>query len=56
MSTDTNLFAYAYSDFNRVMPSRLVAEESTRQLLEISLGEHDYIVVMSEHNLRVSHL
>ena len=28
MSTDTNLFVYAYSNFNKAVPSGLVAEEA----------------------------
>ena len=32
-----------------------MAEEWTRQLLEIPNGKHDYKVVLLEQNLRVSH-
>ena len=42
MSNDTNSFACADRDFNRAVPSGLVAEERTRQLWEIPLGEHNY--------------
>lgn len=38
------------------MPSGLVAEDQTRQLLEIPAGECDYKVILSEKNLRASHL
>ncbi|KAL5565346.1 hypothetical protein UlMin_028510 [Ulmus minor] len=43
-------------DFNRALPSGLIAEEQTRQLLDIAVGERDYRVALSEENLRVSRL
>ena len=45
--TDTNIFTCADCNFNQAVPSRLVVEERTRQLLEILIGEHDYMVVLS---------
>ncbi|KAL5574014.1 hypothetical protein UlMin_023611 [Ulmus minor] len=38
------------------LPSGLIAEERTRQLLEIAVGERDYRVALSEVNLRSSRL
>ncbi|KAL5567410.1 hypothetical protein UlMin_030574 [Ulmus minor] len=43
-------------DFNRALPSGLIAEERTRQLLDIAVGERDYRVSLSEENLRASRL
>ncbi|KAL5569074.1 hypothetical protein UlMin_025649 [Ulmus minor] len=43
-------------DFNRALPSGLIAEERTRQLLDIAVGERDYRVALSEENLRASRL
>ncbi|KAL5543291.1 hypothetical protein UlMin_011001 [Ulmus minor] len=43
-------------DFNRALPSGLIAEERTRQLLDIAVGERDYRVALSEENLRASQL
>ncbi|KAL5580186.1 hypothetical protein UlMin_012628 [Ulmus minor] len=43
-------------DFNRALPSGLIAEERTRQLLDIAVGERDYGVALSEENLRASRL
>ena len=54
--TDTNVLAYANRDFNRAMPSGLVAEDYIWQLLEIPIGEYDYRVVLLTTNLRASHL
>ena len=53
---DTNLLSYADCDFNQVMPSGLVAEERTQQLLEITVKDHDYWVILSKANLRSIHL
>ena len=47
MSTDTDLFVCADREYNRALQSGLVDEECTRILLEIPLGEHDYIVALS---------
>ena len=49
-------FVCAGRDFNRVLPSGLIAEERTRQLLDIAVGERDYRVALSEENLRASRL
>ena len=38
------------------MPSGLIAEERTRQLLEIVVAERDYRVALSEENLKSSGL
>ncbi|KAL5580801.1 hypothetical protein UlMin_013243 [Ulmus minor] len=38
------------------LPSGLIAEERTRQLLEIAVGERYYRVTLSEVNLKSSHL
>ena len=43
-------------DFNRVLPSGLITEERTRQLMDIAVGERDYRVALSEENLRASQL
>ena len=43
-------------EFNKALPSGLVAEERTRQLLEIVVGERDYRVALSEENLKSSGL
>ncbi|KAL5580129.1 hypothetical protein UlMin_012571 [Ulmus minor] len=43
-------------DFNRALPSGLIAEERTRQLLDIAVGERNYRVSLSEENLRASRL
>ncbi|KAL5573741.1 hypothetical protein UlMin_023338 [Ulmus minor] len=43
-------------DFNRALPRGLIAEERTRQLLDIVVGERDYRVALSEENLRASRL
>ena len=56
MSTDTNLFVCAGRDYNKALPSGLIAEERTRQLLEIAVGELDYRVALLEVNLKSSHL
>ena len=47
-------FICAGRDFNRALLSGLIAEEWTRQLLDIAVGERDYRVALSEENLRVS--
>ena len=49
-------FVCAGRDFNRALPSGLIAEERTRQLLDIAVGERDYRVALSEENLRASRL
>ena len=56
MLTDTNLFVCTNHDLNRAVPSGLIAEEHTRQLLEIPLAERDYRLTLSEHNLRANQL
>ncbi|KAL5552582.1 hypothetical protein UlMin_039983 [Ulmus minor] len=43
-------------DFNRALSSGLIAEERTRQLLDIAVGERDYRVALSKENLRASRL
>ena len=43
-------------DFNKVLPSGLIAKEQTRQLLEITVAERNYKVALSKENLRVSRL
>ncbi|KAL5582334.1 hypothetical protein UlMin_014776 [Ulmus minor] len=43
-------------DFNRALPSGLIAEERTRQLLDIAVGERDYRAALSKENLRASRL
>ena len=43
-------------DFNKALPSGLIAEERTRLLLEIDATEHNYRVALSEENLRASRL
>ena len=43
-------------EFNKALPSGLIAEERTRQLLEIVVAEHDYRVALSEENLKASGL
>ena len=49
-------FVCAGRDFNRALPSGLIAEERTRKLLDIAVGERDYRVALSEENLRASRL
>ena len=56
MSTDTNVFVCAGRDYNRALPSGLIAEERTRQLLEVGVAERDYRVALSETNLRSSRM
>ena len=56
MSTDTNLFVCTGWDYNKALPSGLIAEDRTRQLLEIAVAERDYRVAFSKANLRLSHL
>ena len=56
MSTDTNLYVCASRNFNRALPSGLIAEERTWQLLEIEAAEHDYRVALSKVNLKSSRL
>ena len=56
MSTDTNVCVCAGRDYNRALPSGLIAEERTRQLLEVGVAERDYRVALSETNLRSSRL
>ena len=43
-------------EFNKALPSGLIAEERTRQLLEIVVAERDYRVALSEENLKASGL
>ncbi|KAL5550064.1 hypothetical protein UlMin_000240 [Ulmus minor] len=43
-------------EFNKALPSGLIAEERTRQLLEVIVAERDYRVALSEENLKVSRL
>ena len=43
-------------EFNKVLPSGLIAEERTRQLLEIFVAERNYRVAISEENLKASGL
>jgi len=45
-------YACANRDSNRELPSGLIAEDRTRQLLEIAIGERNYRVAMSKENLR----
>ena len=47
---------YAGQDFNRALPSGLIAEEQNRKLLEIAVAERDYRVALFEDNLRESRL
>ena len=54
--SDTNLFACAGRDYNKALPSGLIAKEWTRELLEIAVGERDYWVALSEINLKSSHM
>ena len=42
MLTDTNVFVCAGRDYNKALPSGLIVEERTRQLLEVAVGERDY--------------
>ena len=56
MLTDTNIFVCAGRDYNKALLSGLIAEEQTRQLLEIVVGERDYRVALFEVNLRSSRL
>ena len=49
-------FVCASRDFNKVLPSSLMAKERTRLLLEIDVVERDYKVTLSEENLRASRL
>ena len=49
-------FVCAGRDFNRALPSGLIAEERTRKLLEIVVAERDYMVTLSKENLRASWL
>ena len=56
MLTDTNLFVCAGRDYNKALPSGLIAEEWTQQLLEIAVGERDYQVTLSEVTLRSSRM
>ena len=56
MSTDTNLFVYVGRDYNKALLSGLIAEEQTRQFLEIPIAERDYKVALSEENLQASHM
>ena len=55
-STDTNVYVCAGRDYNKALPSGLIADDRTRQLLEITIAERDYRVALSEENLLASHL
>jgi len=46
------LIICAGRDFNKALPSGLITEERTRQLLGIVLAERDYRVALSEENLK----
>ena len=46
----------ASQGFNKGLPSGLIAEERTRQLLGIVVAERDYRVALSEENLKSSGL
>ena len=50
------LFICAGRDFNKALPSGLIAEELTRQLLGIVVAECDYRVALLEENLKSSGL
>ena len=56
MSTDTNICVCVGRDYNRALPSGLIAEERTWQLLEVEVAERDYRVALSEVNLKSSRL
>ena len=47
MLTDLMYFICAGRDFNRALPSGLITEERTQQLLSIAVGERDYRVALS---------
>ena len=49
-------FVCADRDFNKALPSGLIAEEQTRKLLQIEAAEHDYRVALSKENLKSSQL
>ena len=49
-------YVCAGRDFNRALPSGLIAEEWIQQLLGITIAECDYKVALFEENLRVSRL
>ena len=53
---DTNHYVCAGGDFNKALPSGLIAEDQTRKLLEIAIAERDYRITLSEENLWASHL
>ena len=52
MLNDTNLTICTGRDFNKALLSGLIAEERTRQLLEIVPAERDYRVALSKANLK----
>ena len=52
MLTNTNLYVCIGQDFNKALPSGLIAEERTRKLLEIEATECDYKVALSEENMK----
>ena len=56
ISTNTNLFVCAGRDYNKALPSGLIAEKRTWHLLEITVAERDYKVPLSKVNLRSSRL
>ena len=43
-------------DFNKTLPSGLIEEERTRQVFQIEATEHDYMVALSDENLKASRL
>ena len=56
MLTDANLFVCVGCEYNKALPSILIAEERTRLLLEIPYGKRDYKVALLEKNLRATQL
>ena len=56
MLTDTNLYVCVGRDYNKALPSGLIALDWTRQLLEIDVAEHDFRVALSKENLWLSQL
>ena len=55
-STGTNPFLCVGRDYNKALPSGLIAEDQPRKLLEIAIAERDYRVALSEENLWASHM
>ena len=56
MLTETNLYVCVGQDYNKALPSGLIVEDRTRQLLEITIAERDYRIALSKENLWASHL